>query len=217
VKEQEHFDALRQVVIEGHLDRAVELAKEAVAAGIDPVEAIEKGLRPGITHVGDLYGKEELFLPDLVMAADAMKAATDVLEAEIAKRGGKTAAIGTLVIGTVAGDVHSIGKGIVATMFRARGFQVIDLGIDVPTAEYVKVVEEQKPDLLGLSALMTVTAEVQGEVIEALKEKGIRDRVKVIVGGGAVTAEFAEQIGADGYGNDADAAVRLGLRLVGRG
>lgn len=208
--DQEVIEGLKNAIINGNSDQALTWARKAIEMKMNPVEVVEKGLNEGLKIVGDLFGKGELFLCDLMMSAEAAKQASSILEEEIKKQGLGMRTVATLVIGTVAGDIHDIGKTLVATLFTAAGFRVIDLGIDVPREKFVKAVKEYKPDLLGLSALLTVTALEQGKVIEALKEQGIRNNVKVIVGGGAVSREYAKKIGADGYGEDAEEAVRIG-------
>ncbi len=206
---------LKEAVIAGDRDEAVKIAREVVDKGLDPLEALERGLVAGVLEVGEKWIKEEVFLTDVVMAADAMKAASEVLRPEIVKRGGVVKKLGKVVIGTVAGDIHDIGKSLVALMLEASGFEVIDLGVDVPTETFVEKVRELKPDVLGLSALLTTTMLEQGKVIEALKREGLRDEVKVIVGGAPVTEEWAKSIGADGYAEDAIRAVRLVKKLLG--
>ncbi|MEM2897474.1 MAG: corrinoid protein [Candidatus Bathyarchaeia archaeon] len=210
----EVLEGLKNAIISGDSDQASIWAKKAIEIKMSPVEAIEKGLNEGLKHVGDAFGKGELFLCDLMMSAEAAKQASSILEEEIKKQGLGMKTIATLVIGTVAGDIHDIGKTLVSTLFTAAGFKVIDLGIDVPKERFIKAVKENKPDLLGLSALLTVTALEQGKVIEALMKEGVRNSVKVIVGGGAVSREYARNIGADGYGEDADEAVRVGKALL---
>jgi len=207
---------LKEAVVRGDRTAAVDLAEQVVSAGMDPILAYEEGLRAGITIVGEGFSNGELFLPDLVIAAETMKTAGGILEAEIQRQGTARAAIGKVVIGTVAGDLHDIGKTIVSTMLNTRGFEIVDLGVNVSKEAFIAAVKEHEPLLLGMSSLLTITAKQLGEVIYALGEAGLRHKVKVIVGGGAVTAEFAEEIGADGYGQDAEQAVRVAKQLVGR-
>jgi len=213
--EQELLAGLKDAVIRGDIEEATALAKQIVAEGVDPVAAHEEGLRKGISEVGDSFGCGELFLPDLVIAADAMKAASAILEQEICRSGSQLETKGKVVLGTVAGDLHDIGKTIVATLFASHGFEVIDLSVDVPAAEFVRVVREEQPQILGMSSLLTVTAKGLANVIRALEEAGLRETVKVIVGGGAVTEVFAESIGADGYGDNAELGVRKAEQLLG--
>jgi len=207
---------LKEAVVRGDRTAAVELAEQMVSTGMDPVLAYEEGLRAGITIVGEGFSNGELFLPDLAIAAETMKAAGAILETEIQRRGTARAAIGKVVIGTVSGDLHDIGKTIVSTMLNTRGFEIVDLGVNVSREAFVQAVKEHEPLLLGMSSLLTITAKHLGDVIYALGEEGLRDKVKVIVGGGAVTADYAEEIGADGYGQDAEQAVRVAKRLAGR-
>ncbi len=196
-------------------DEARRLAEEAVRMGLDPVEALEQGLAKGLREVGDRFGRGEAFITELIAAAQAMEAGAEILNREIERRGAAREAVGRFLIGTVEGDIHSIGKNIVATMLKAAGFEVIDIGVDVPTQTFVEKVQELKPDILGLSALMTTTMMKQKEVIEALKEAGLRDQVKVIIGGAPVTEEWAREIGADAVGLDAASAVEASLKLIG--
>lgn len=213
----ELFAAMRQAVIDGDPDTARSLAERALALGIAPLEAINRGFLPGVTHVGEQFGLGELFLPDLVLGGEAMKAAVQVLEPELARRGAQRESLGTVLLGTVRGDIHEIGKTLVQTMLSASGFQVHDLGVDVPVDVIVGKVRELRPDVVGLSALLTTTMPGQRLVIEALEREGLRQQVKVVVGGAPVSQGWADEIGADGYGEDAMAAVTLVKRLLGRG
>ena len=212
--EEETFNNLATAIVQGDVNGAVALAERVVAEGMDPLAAIEQGLRPGITEVGDGFACQEMFLPDLVVAADAMKAASDVLNKEIQRRGLEQVALGKIVLGTVSGDLHDIGKTIAGTLLAANGFDVVDLGVDISTERFVRAVQEEQPAVLGMSSLLTTTAKELARVIEALKEAGIRDSVQVIVGGGAVTEEYAESIGADGYGQDAELGVRTVKKML---
>ena len=164
--------------------------------------------------VGEGYASQELWLPDLVGAADVSHKALPILEDEIRRRGEKTKSLGTVVIGTVSGDIHTIGKSMVGVLLVAAGFRVIDVGADVATDQFVDAVKDNEADILALSALLTTTAPEQGKVIEALKEAGLRDKVKIMVGGGAITQGFADGIGADGYGATAPGAVDLAKSLL---
>ena len=191
------------------------LAEKAVEMGVDPVEALEEGLAKALREVGDRFGRGDAFITELIAAAQAMEAGAGVLNEEIARRGASRKAVGRFLIGTVEGDIHSIGKNIVATMLSAAGFEVIDIGVDVKTEDFIEKVRELKPDILGLSALMTTTMVKQKEVIEALRDAGLRDGVKVIVGGAPVTEDWVEEIGADACGLDAGSAVKTALGLMG--
>ncbi len=212
----ELFQAMAQSIIDGDPDVAADLARKAVEAGIDPLEAINKGFVPGVDYVGEQYSKGEMFLPDLVLAGEAMKAAIAVLEPEITRRGGQRQTLGTVVIGTVEGDIHDIGKTLVATMLSVGGFRVYDLGVDVPVPTFVEKAREVNADIVGMSALLTTTMVRQRDVIEALEDAGLRSRVKVIVGGAPVTRSWAQEIGADGYSEDAIGAVAVARQLLGR-
>jgi len=201
-------------IVEGEPDGTVRLTRQALEAGLEPMTIIDEGLMPGMDIVGEKFSSGEYFLPHLIIAANGMKRAMELLEPELRARQQAVKASGTVVIGTVKGDIHEIGKSLVGTMLSASGFRVYDLGVDVPTETFVARVRETGADLLGLSALLTTTMVVQQEVIEALIEAGLRDRVKVIVGGAPVTQEWADSIGADGYAEDAVGAVTLAKRLV---
>ncbi len=191
------------------------LALRAVEAGVDPVMALEEGLAKALREVGDRFGRGEVFITELIAAAQAMEAGAEVLNEEISKRGASRKAVGRILIGTVDGDIHSIGKNIVKTMLTAAGFEVFDLGVDVPTDVFVEKVRELGPDILGLSALMTTTMVNQREVIEALNDEGLRGGVKIIVGGAPVTEKWVEEIGADACGLDAGSAVKVAQELMG--
>ena len=190
------------------------LAEKAVEMGVDPVEALEEGLAKALREVGDRFGRGDAFITELIAAAQAMEAGAGVLNEEIVRRGASRKAVGRFLIGTVEGDIHSIGKNIVATMLSAAGFEVIDMGVDVKTGEFIERVRELEPDILGLSALMTTTMTKQRDVIEALREADLRDGVKIIVGGAPVTEDWVEEIGADACGLDAGSAVQTALRLM---
>ena len=208
---------LAEAVVEGDAEKSEEIAKKAVELRMDPLQVLDGGVIKPLREIGDKFGRGEVFLTDLVMSAEAAKAAMEVLVAEIKRRGREVGYLGRVVLGTVAGDIHDIGKNIVGALLSVEGFEVIDLGADVPTEKFVEKVRELKPNILGLSALLTVTMPVQREVIEALKKAGLRDTVKVMVGGAPVTAEWAEEIGADAYGADAIDAVKKAKKLIGSG
>lgn len=210
----ELFSRMVRAVIDGEQERAVELAQEALRLEVPPLEAIDKGYMVGIQKVGELFEKGDFFLPELVMGAEAMQAALAVLEPELKRRHQERARLGTAIAGTVEGDIHEIGKRLVCTMLVANGFDVLDLGPDLAAETFIEKVRESKPDLLLLSALMTTTMPEQKSVIEALKEARLRDRVKVMVGGAAVTPAWAEEIGADGYAENAIEAVEVAKGLV---
>lgn len=209
------FQAMAQSIIEGEAEEAERLARQAVEQGIEPVEAINKGYVAGLDEVGQQFGCGEMFLPDLVQAAEAMKAAVAVLEPEMARRGSSRHVLGKVVIGTVEGDIHDIGKTLVATMLSASGFEVYDLGVSVPLQKFVDKAGEVGADIVGLSALLTTTMVKQRKIIEDLAKAGLRPQVKVMVGGAPVTRGWADEIGADGYSEDAMGAVAVAKQLVG--
>lgn len=211
---QEIFAKLTNSLVDGDPDATFEATKEALAAGIEPMAIIKDGLIPGMNIVGEKFSSGEYFLPDLIIAADGMQKAMTLLEPELLKRQQAIESAGTVLLGTVKGDIHEIGKSLVGTMLSANGFKVHDLGVDVPTETFVAKVQEMNPDILGLSALLTTTMVMQREVIKALTEAGIRGKVKVMVGGAPVTRSWAEEIGADGYAEDAMGAVQVARQLV---
>lgn len=207
------LEGLRDSVLEYNSDKAVAFVQRAIKENIDPLECAD-ALIAAIREVGDKYGRGELFLPDLVAAAEVLEKTMPILEREIEKRGERLESLGTVVIGTVFGDIHNIGKTLVAALLTAAGFKVIDLGVNVKASEFIEAVKKYKPDILAMSALLTTTAPEQGRVIKELKSEGLRDKVKVIVGGGPITREFAEAIGADGYAPTAPEAVKLAKEIL---
>ena len=209
------FNAMAQSVIDGEPEMAAQLAQQAIEQGIDPLDAINQGYVSGLDYVGEKFAQCEMFLPDLVLAGEAMKAAVSVLEPEMKRRGTERQMLGKVVLGTVEGDIHDIGKTLVATMLSAGGFEVHDLGVDVPINTFVEKAREVNADIVGVSALLTTTMVKQRNVIEALAEAGLRPRVKVMVGGAPVTSSWVEQIGADGYSEDAFGAVAVAKKLMG--
>ena len=211
---QEIYEKLAQAVIDGEPEDAEDLAQQALDQGLDPLDCINKGLSPGIDRVGELFASGEYFLPDLIIGGDAMKAALNVLEPALSGDQEREV-LGQVVLGTVEGDLHEIGKTLVGTMLTANGFLVTDIGVDRTAAEFVDAIKETGATLVGASALLTTTMLHQKEVIEALKEAGLRDQVKVMVGGAPITESWAEEIGADGYADDAIGAVAVAKRLVG--
>ncbi len=209
------YSELKEAVIAGIPDRAVKAAEQVIKEKADSVQAIEQGLKAGITVVGDGYAKGELFLPDLVLSAETLKAASEILEREIISSGSQREKQGKILLGTVKGDLHDIGKTILATLLTSHGFEVIDLGVDVSEEEFIEAVRNEKPDVVGLSSLLTVTTKEILSVIQTLKSENLRDSVKVIIGGGAVTESFAEEVEADGYGQNAEFGVRRTKLLLG--
>ena len=214
MRKEELFETMAQSIIDGEPEDAERLAREALAQGIEPLEAINRGFVPGVDEVGRGFGCGDLFLPDLVRAGAAMKAATKILEPEMLRRGLARESAGTVVLGTIKGDIHEIGKNLVGTMFTAGGFTVHDLGVDVPFEAFVEKAKEVNADVVGVSALLTTTMANQRKVIEALDKAGLRPKVKVLVGGAPVTRGWASEIGADGYAEDAVGAVKIARELL---
>jgi corrinoid protein of di/trimethylamine methyltransferase len=212
--EHELLTKLTSSLVEGEPDMTVALTRQALDKGLEPLTIINDGLVPGMDMVGARFQTGEYFLPHLIIAAGGMQQAMKLLEPELKARQQAVESLGTVVIGTVEGDIHEIGKSLVGTMMSASGFQVHDLGVDVPTETFVAKVKETGADILGLSALLTTTMTVQRQIIDALEEAGIRNQVKVIVGGAPVGQDWAETIGADGYAEDAVGAIELGKRLA---
>ena len=211
----EILESLKKAVIEYNNEAATSWARKAVEEGVDPIKAVD-ALTKGIKQVGGGFSQGELWLPELVGAADAMKSAMPIIEEEIKRRGKKRETAGVIVLGTVKGDIHDIGKNLVATFLTIDGFNVIDLGVDVAAEKFIEAVKKHKADILALSALMTMTGQEQRKTIDALKKEGIKDKVKVMIGGGAITQGFADDIGADGYDPTAVGAVKLARRLTGK-
>ncbi len=216
--DDEYFEALADSVIDGEDEDCVKLVNDGLEAGVDPLEAVEKGLAKGINQVGVDFGAGVIFLPELAMAADTMKIGAAILDEKIRESGAKRMSHGTIVIGTIKGDIHDIGKSVVAAVLQANGYNVVDIGIDVDIDTFIQALKDNNADVLGMSTLLTLPLMTMGEVIEKLKEVGMRDQIKVIVGGCPVTQEFADEIGADAVGFDAqDAVVKLdGLMGVNR-
>lgn len=213
---EEIFENLKKAVIEYDAEGAARWARKAVAENVDPVAALN-ALTEAIRSVGDLFGQGKLWLPDLIAASETMSAATVILEEEIRRTGATKKSLGVVVIGTVSGDIHDIGKNMVATLLKAGGFEVHDLGINIQAETFVKAIVDHNADILAMSALLTTTASQQRKVIDLLTEKGLRDTVKIMVGGGGISKDFADSIGADGYDATAPGAVNLARKFVGQG
>ncbi len=210
------FQDMAQSIIDGDSEIALELAQQAIAQGIDPLEAISQGYVIGVNKVGEAFANGDAYLPELVMAGEAMKAAVAVLEPELARLGTERKMLGKVVLCTIEGDIHEIGKTLVGTMLSSAGFKVFDLGVDVPVMKVVDKVREVNADIVAMSALLTTTMVHQKDVIEALEDIGIRSKVKVMVGGAPVTKEWVNQIGADGYSEDAIGAIKVAKQLLGQ-
>ena len=209
------FAAMRQSVIDGDATASASLAEQALAEGVPPLDAIDQGFVPGLSYVGEQFGQGELYLPDMMLAARAMQKAITVLEPEMARQATTRQVVGRVVLGTVKGDIHEIGKNLVGMMLQTSGFEVHDLGVDVAPERFVEAAREHDADLVGVSALLTTTMSGQRTVVEAIEAAGLRQRVKVIVGGAPASAQWASEIGADGYSEDAIGAVALARQLLG--
>jgi len=216
VKEDLYRD-IREAVVAGDRVRAAELARAAVGSGLDLLEVVEKGTVPGIQRVGELWEQGEYFLPELISSAEAMKAAMAVIDPVLARSEARTRTAGIAVIGTIEGDIHDIGKNLVASMLQAGGFEVHDLGADVALERFIDKAEAVGAGFICLSALLTTTMINQRKLIGLLRERGLRDKYKVLVGGAPASAKWAEDIGADGYAENAVSAVKLAKALAGRG
>jgi trimethylamine corrinoid protein len=210
-KEQLIKEAAKSI-IDADKAKAEELAKSAIAAGMDPLEVINEGFSVGIAKVGDLFGRGELFLPELILSAEAMKVAADILNAALPKGAKKR---GKVVMGTAQGDIHDIGKSMVVSFLQANGFEVYDVGRDVEMQKFIDKAQEVDADIIGMSALLTTTMSGQKMLIEELKKAGLRDRFKVMVGGAPATQRWADRIGADAYGVDAADAAEKAKKLLG--
>ncbi|HOJ92404.1 MAG TPA: corrinoid protein [Dictyoglomaceae bacterium] len=200
-------------VIAGNRKKVQELVEDALKEGVPPEKIINEGLLAGMSVIGERFKKNEIFVPEVLVSARAMQVGMDILKPLLTKSSGVIK--GKVVIGTVEGDLHDIGKNLVAIMFEGAGYQVIDLGIDVPPDKFVEAIREHNPDIVGMSALLTVTMPQMKVTLDVMEKEGVREKVKVIVGGAPVTEEFAKEIGADGYAPDATSAVELVNRLLG--
>ena len=212
---QQLYDQMMKCIIDGDSELAVLLASQAIQQGIDPLNAISHGFVLGINHIGKEFAAGNAFLPELVMSGEAMKAAVAILEPEMMKRGTQREVLGKVVLATVQGDIHEIGKTLVGTMLSAAGFQVFDLGVDASSDKIIGKALEVNADIIAMSALLTTTMVKQREVIDELQKEGLRGRFKVIVGGAPVTRDWVQRIEADGYSEDAIGAVNLAKHLVG--
>jgi corrinoid protein of di/trimethylamine methyltransferase len=207
------FEQIVEATVAGDQERCVALAQEVLDSGADPLQAIEQGYTRGMTIVGDKFSRMEYYLPELIACADAMKAAMDVLRPHLGKNQ-DSGVQGSVVIGTIQGDLHDLGKNIVKTMLQAAGLTVHDLGCDVQIRSYIDKAEELDADVIAASAILTTTMAYMPDLVNLLRDMNLRGRFKVMVGGAPVTPEYAEGAGADGYGENAAAAVETAKRLV---
>jgi 5-methyltetrahydrofolate--homocysteine methyltransferase len=204
---------MAESLIAGKVDEVTDLTQQAIDANLSPKDILEKGLLAGMEVVGKRFKANDMFIPEVLRCAKCMHGAMELLRPLLAETGVETA--GTFVIGTVKGDLHDIGKNLVGMMFEGAGFKVVDLGTDLEPAGFVEAIKEHKASLFGMSALLTTTMPKMAETINAIKEAGIRDQVKIMIGGAPVTAEFAKEIGADAYASNAASAVDKGKELIG--
>ncbi len=204
---------LRKAITEGEAAASVAAARQALDEGVSPLELVNEGISPAMADVGRLYEVGEYFVPELLMAARATKGIFEIIRPPLAASGAEPA--GHVVLGTVQGDLHDIGKNLVGAMLEGGGFEVTDLGVDVTPQKFIDAVRKKPVEIVGLSALLTTTMPAMKKTIEAFREAGIRDRVKIMIGGAPVTKAYAESIGADGYGESAAASVELARRLAG--
>ena len=205
---------MAEKLIAGDIDGVVDLTKEALNGGIAPPDVLENGLLAGMDVVGQRFKANDMFIPEVLRCARAMHGAMEILRPLLSEN--DAIRPGKLVVGTVKGDLHDIGKNLVGMMFEGAGFEVVDIGIDIDVQSFVEAVKEHKPDIVGMSALLTTTMPKMGETINALKEAGIRDQVKIMIGGAPVTSAFADEIGADAYASNAASAVDKAKELLGR-
>ncbi len=201
-------------VEEGESEKCEDLVKRALLNGVGPIKIIDEGLSKGIKIVGEKFGNGELFLPDLMLAAEAMRSAMKILNPELEKMKIEKKKAGKVMLGTVYGDIHDIGKSIVATMLEINGYEIIDLGNNVKAMTFIEKIKLLKPQILGLSAMLSTTMREQKNVADEIVKAGLRSRVKIIVGGAPVSEQWAQDIGADGYGADAEMAVRIVEKLI---
>ena len=215
--QEETLKKLADAVLSFDSAAAADAARAAIALNVDPVKAIEEGLAKGLREIGDRFERGELYLPHLILGAEAVEAAVKILEGHMRKDQLEATSRGTVVIGTVEGDMHDLGLRIVASMLRANGFKVYDLGYNTKSLDFIEKAKEVDADIIAASSLMTTTMPFMKDLIEALEAAGLRARFKVLVGGGPVTREWARSIGADGYGRDATEAVKVAKELIARG
>jgi len=214
MKKEEIYKDLYNAIVELEVEKGKEAANKLIKEGYDPLLGIEEGLSKGMKVMGDKFGKMEIFLPELIMAADVFDGAMEILKPHISTKGVDKTIKGKIVIGTVSGDIHRIGKDIVAMLLETAGFKVYNLGVNVSVSKFLEEAEKTKADIIGLSSLLTTTMPIQKDLIDVLREKGEREKYFVIVGGAPTSEEWAEEIGADGYGKNAEKTVTLALELI---
>ncbi|MCP4165310.1 MAG: cobalamin-binding protein [Chloroflexi bacterium] len=207
------YERLSTAILEGKIDRMPNLVQRALDQGLPPKDILDKGMVPGMDEVGARFRRGDMFVPEVIRSADAMQAGLGVLRPRLSESGVEL--LGKIVLGTVKGDLHDIGKNLVGMMCEGAGFEVIDLGFNIEPDAFIVAIKEHQPAVVGMSALLTTTMRAMGYTINAIREAGLQDQVKIMVGGAPVDAEFAERIGADGYGSNAPAGVELAKQLVG--
>ena len=205
-------ERIRREIVSGHVEESVEAVKEALQQKIPPQEILDDGLLPAMERVGSLFQEGEIFIPDVFFSAKAMHGSMDILRPLLAPS--RLMEMGSVVIGTVLGDIHDIGKKLVSTMFEGAGFNVVDLGVEVSPEAFVQAVEAHQPQIVAMSTLLTTTMMNMGAKVEALLKAGVRERVKILIGGAPVTRAFAEEIGADGYGSNASTGLEEAKALL---
>lgn len=208
------LENLKDAMVQIDVGSVVKLTQDTLAQNINPLDVIEKGLSPGMLFIGDKFNRGECYLPELIRAAETFNKAMELLEPEIMKRGEKQTSSGIVVLGTVKGDIHSIGKDILGMLLKTRGFEIHDLGVDVASSAFLNKAEEHSADIIAMSSLLTTTMPGQKEVIDLLKDKMLREKYIVMVGGGPVNQNWAGEIEADGYADTAEEAVRLAEELI---
>jgi corrinoid protein of di/trimethylamine methyltransferase len=208
------YEQLKEAIIAGDREKTLKAVDAALKGGVSASDVIEKGMSPGMREVGEKFARYEIYLPEMMMAAEAWEGAMKVLEPKLVEGGKVAKKVGKVVLGTVAGDIHSIGKNIVGAMLKMSGFEVYDLGIDVPASHFVTKAEEVGADVIAASAPMSTTMPQQKNIIDHLKARGVREKYAVLVGGGSTTEDWAKQVGADGYGKTAGDATALAMQMV---
>jgi 5-methyltetrahydrofolate--homocysteine methyltransferase len=207
------YERLATAVLEGKEDRVPKLVQKGLDEGLPPKDILDNGLIVGMNEVGARFKRGDMFVPEVLMSAKSMQAGLTVLRPELVASGAQL--IGTIVMGTVKGDLHDIGKNLVGMLCEGAGFEVIDLGFNIEPEKFIEAIKQHQPNIVGMSALLTTTMRAMGHTINAIEEAGLRDQVKIMVGGAPVDSEFAERIGADGYGSNAPAGADLAKRLAG--
>jgi len=212
--DKQKLSDMKQAIVKGNKEKAQSLAQQAIEENLDLIKVIEEGFVPGIQEAGDLWEKGEYFLPELITSAECMKAVMSLLQPELKKRNLSTKSLGKVIIGTIEGDIHDIGKNLVSSMLSANGFDVIDLGADVKLQNFIETAQQEQADLICVSSLLTTTMLKQKNLMETLKNKNLYGKFKVMVGGAPVNKKWAEGIGADGYAENAMSATELAKSLT---